>query len=80
MEDRKITLLKAAYELLKKCDEGVYVKNTLEETIYYDNAECDGFCLMEDIAIIAFGTRYPGMHVYIFKQKHSEDELIEQKP
>jgi len=49
-EDRKKVLLKAAYDLLKKCDEGPYVKNALEETVFYDDAECDGFCLMEDIA------------------------------
>lgn len=33
----------------KKCDEGPYVKNALEETVFYDDAECDGCCLMEDI-------------------------------
>jgi hypothetical protein len=48
-EDRKTTLLKAAYDLLRKCDEGPYVKNALEETVFYDDADCDGFCLMEDI-------------------------------
>jgi len=41
----------AAYELLKKCNEGPYVKNALEETVYYDEADCDGFCLANDIAI-----------------------------
>jgi len=50
-EDRKITLLRATYDLLKKCDKGPYVLNALEETIFYDEAECDGSCLMEDIAI-----------------------------
>ena len=46
---RAETLLKATYELLKKQDDSYYVKNLLAETIFYDNAECDGSCLMEDI-------------------------------
>jgi hypothetical protein len=50
MEDRKATLLRAALELLKKCDEGPYVKNALTETVFYDDAECDGMCLANDIA------------------------------
>jgi hypothetical protein len=49
--DRKEVLLKAAYDLLKECDKGIYVKNALETVVLYDNAECDGACLMEDIAI-----------------------------
>ena len=48
--DRKVTLLKAAYDLLKKCDEGPYVKNALEETAHYDDEDCDGYCLMQEIA------------------------------
>lgn len=50
MEDRKATLLKAAYELLKKQESATYVLNLLYETVRYDDADCDGFCLMEDIA------------------------------
>ena len=50
-DNRKEVLLKAAYEILHKCNEGIYVKNVLEETAYYDGTECDGFCLMNDIAI-----------------------------
>jgi hypothetical protein len=48
-KDRKEILLKATYDLLKKCNEGSYVKNALEETVFYDDADCDGYCLMEDI-------------------------------
>lgn len=48
--DRKTILLKAAYDLLKKCNEGSYIKNVMEETAFYDGVDCDGFCLMEDIA------------------------------
>lgn len=50
MEDRKVILLRAALELLKKCDEGPYVKNALTETVWYDGTECDGMCLASDIA------------------------------
>jgi hypothetical protein len=50
-QDRKEVLLKAAYDLLKECDKGIYVKNALETVVFYDDAECDGTCLMEDIAI-----------------------------
>ena len=42
-------LLKATYDLLKKCDDSYYVLNVLEQLITYDGAECDGYCLMEDI-------------------------------
>ena len=50
MKDRKETLLKAAYDLLKKSGESHYVQETLAITVFYDDAECDGGCLMEDIA------------------------------
>ena len=50
-EDRKLTLLKATLELLKKCGDGGYVKNALSETVFYDGADCDGACLANDIAL-----------------------------
>ena len=43
-------LLRAAYDLLKKCDSGGYIKDALTETVFYDDAECDGYCLANDIA------------------------------
>lgn len=46
---RADTLLKATYKLLNKQHESYYVLNLLAETVYYDEAECDGNCLMEDI-------------------------------
>lgn len=49
-EQRMETLLRAAYELLKRQDDACFVLNLLEEIVYYDGAECDGSCLMEDIA------------------------------
>jgi hypothetical protein len=49
MEDRAITLLKATRELLQRQLDSPYVLNILAETVYYDEAECDGNCLLEDI-------------------------------
>ena len=49
MEDRKVTLLKACAALLSKQKDSNYVLNLLEETVYYDDADCDGYCLLDDI-------------------------------
>lgn len=51
MEDRKITLLKACRDLLKKQEKSSCVLDLLSETVFYDEAECDGNCLLEDIEI-----------------------------
>jgi hypothetical protein len=51
MEDRKITLLKACRDLLKKQANSSYVLDLLSETVFYDEADCDGNCLLEDIEI-----------------------------
>jgi hypothetical protein len=51
MEDRKVTLLKACRDLLKKQEKSSYVLDLLSETVYYDEANCDGNCLLEDIEI-----------------------------
>jgi hypothetical protein len=50
-EDRKIVLLKAAYDMLQKLGGSRYVVSPFETTVHYDEADCDGYCLMEDIAI-----------------------------
>lgn len=42
-------LLKACADLLDKQNKSPYVLNLLDELIYYDNCECDGNCLLEDI-------------------------------
>lgn len=42
-------LLKACTQLFNKQLESLFVLNMLEELIYYDECECDGFCLLEDI-------------------------------
>ena len=49
-ETRKDVLLKAAYDLLKKCETSRYVENILAMTATWDDAECDGYCLMNEIA------------------------------
>ncbi|HHX71228.1 MAG TPA: hypothetical protein GX708_24680 [Gallicola sp.] len=49
MEDRKITLLKACRDLLNKQEKSHFVLDLLSETVFYDEAECDGYCLLNDI-------------------------------
>lgn len=46
---REQVLLKAAFDILKSCDEGPYVKNALEETAIWGGVECDGYYLMNEI-------------------------------
>lgn len=47
--DRKVILLKACRDLLEKCNNSYYVLDVMTETVFYDGAECDGGCLLEDI-------------------------------
>lgn len=49
MSDRKEILLRAAYDLLQKCNEGPYVQDVMSVTAIWDDIECDGMCLMEEI-------------------------------
>ncbi len=51
MEQRSKELLTAVVQLLEKQDKSPYVLNLLSETVFYDEAECDGHCLLEDIKI-----------------------------
>lgn len=51
IKDRKTILLKAVYDLLKQQHETSYILNLLETTTFYDNTDCDGYCLMEDIEV-----------------------------
>lgn len=48
-QDRAIVLLEAARNLLAKQQDSIYVLNLLAETVHYDDVECDGCCLLEDI-------------------------------
>ena len=47
--NRAKTLLKATKDLLEKQENSYYVLNLLDETVFYDGAECDGTCLKDDI-------------------------------
>jgi len=47
--DRKEVLLRACLELLKRQKDSYYTLDLLSETVYYDEADCDGYCLIEDI-------------------------------
>lgn len=54
--DRAKELLKACAELLNKQDESPFILNLLDELVYYDECECDGNCLLEDIEnLLKFG-------------------------
>jgi len=52
--ERAITLLKACKELLNKQNESACVLNILETTVHYDEVDCDGSCLLEDIDTLLF--------------------------
>lgn len=49
-ENRKDVLLKAAFDLLAKCNNSATVLHAPATLVNYDDEECDGSCLMEDIA------------------------------
>ena len=49
MENRSITLLRAARDLLMKQNEsGALISYPI--TVHYDDADCDGYCLLDDIS------------------------------
>jgi len=49
-ETRKDYLFRVALEYLKKIDVGIY-GDALRATIKYDEACCDGLCLIEDMSL-----------------------------
>lgn len=49
--DRKEILLRAAYDLLMRSSAPGFIQDAQEILVRYDNADCDGYCLMNDIAI-----------------------------
>ena len=53
-QDRAKILLKATLDILNKCDEGVSVKNVMEVTAFWDDANCDGECLKDDISDLMY--------------------------
>jgi hypothetical protein len=48
--DRKDILLRAAYDLLTRANRPGYVQDANEILVRYDDADCDGACLRDDIA------------------------------
>jgi hypothetical protein len=50
MNERKDVLLRAAYDLLRRSTEGRYAQEATFIMVQYDGTNCDGYCLMEDIA------------------------------
>ena len=46
---RAETLLKATYDILQKQKDSPYVLDVLCTTAIWDNVECDGYCLQDDI-------------------------------
>lgn len=52
--ERALVLLNATVALLEKQEKSGYVLNLLFETVHYDDADCDGYCLMEDINDLLF--------------------------
>lgn len=49
-QHRKTILLRAAYDLLKRASQDYYVREATSILVRFDNSNCDGYCLMEDIA------------------------------
>ena len=48
--ERAKVLLQATLDLLNTCEDGPYVEDALTMTVFYDETDCDGFCLRDDIA------------------------------
>lgn len=48
-ENRAIILLKACLDFLNKHRESPYELEVLRQTVMYDDVECDGYCLIDDI-------------------------------
>lgn len=47
--NRKDILLRAAYDLIKRSSQNYYVESATDVCVFYDDATCDGWCLMDDI-------------------------------
>lgn len=46
---RARVLLKATHDILEAADDSPYVEDVLAILVHYDDADCDGSCLMDDI-------------------------------
>lgn len=75
--DRARTLLKAAYDLLLMQECSSDILNLLEQTVYYDNTDCDGYCLMTDIeAELTWQPPAPGLWQPIVTAPKDGRELL----
>jgi hypothetical protein len=48
--DRKTELLEQVLEMFKQCDESTFEMSPFDAELFYDGADCDGYCLRDDIA------------------------------
>lgn len=48
-EDRSVVLLRACLDLLLQYKESPFELETLGMTVQYDDAVCDGYCLIDDL-------------------------------
>jgi hypothetical protein len=49
-EPRHITLLRATRDLLTKADNSNIVEDIMSLTAFWDESECDGACLLQEIS------------------------------
>lgn len=50
--DRALELLKASRDLLRKADDSHFIEQATCIIVHYDDADCDGSCLMDDINLL----------------------------
>lgn len=50
--ERKDDLLRAAYDLIRRSLDSHYIGPANETLVHYDGANCDGYCLADDIAVV----------------------------
>jgi len=50
LNDRKTVLLRAAFDLLRRAEMSPFVLDPLGIKTRFDEANCDGYCLKDDIA------------------------------
>lgn len=73
---RGFFLLREATELLEKQCKSPITLNLLDETVFYDGADCDGWTLKEDIESVLFDAyeeQNKGIHFY-FDSKRGKRE------
>ena len=51
-QKQAVKLLKAAKDILTKCEESTTVLEVMCVTAIWDEAECDGYCLLDEIKML----------------------------